>query len=186
MKSSKEIYQENLLAINKVILKNQDKKLSEIASILNSMKFKTSNGTDWKSTSVNYYSTAILKLPNRRKKREVEGVYNYNSILNIILENKRLKYSHIADILDSNNLQTERGCSWTAKTVGKFLRNEFKINKDKSPLGITIDKLEYSNSSLNEEEHINRFNKNILNQLDKIEPKVTPELEIEVLPNYEI
>ncbi len=130
MKTPKDIFQENTLTINDVILNNQDKTLEQIANILNTMSFKTKKGLNWTKNSVYHYSI---------------------------------------------------------NTLGLQQRNIIKANIE-SPLGITIDKLEYSNSSLNKEEHITRFNKNILNQLDKIEPKVTPELELEkeVLPNYEI
>lgn len=105
MKNSKEVYQDNSLEINEIILNNQDKKLHEVANILNDYGYKTKRGVDWTKSSVNHHSINILKLqPRNSAKKNIE-----------------------------------------------------------SPLDITIDKLEYSNSKQQEED-----------------------IDAEILPNYDI
>ncbi len=173
IKDSKEIYQENLLAINKVILNNQDKTLSEIAGILNTFGYKTKRGVDWDLNKVNYHMIAILQLTPRKEAGTAikESYENYDSIFKIISECRNLTYPRIAKILNEYNLKTKRGNSWNDQSVRKFLRDELKINKSPDML---------------------RFQENIMNQLEKVEPKVIPqpepeiETEIEVIPKYEI
>ena len=182
-------FEKNKVNVIKIISDNLNLSQKEIAEQLNKAGLSTKAGFNWSKQSVSFFQINEMELKYKNYTKD-------NLTINeIILNNQDKTLEQIANILNTMSFKTKKGLNWTKNsvyhysinTLGLQQRNIIKANIE-SPLGITIDKLEYSNSSLNKEEHITRFNKNILNQLDKIEPKVTPELELEkeVLPNYEI
>lgn len=161
-------------AIEKLISENLDLSQQAIAELLNANNIRTPLYAKlWTQSLVSSFMNKEMNTSRRvkytkGKNTKVEIINNKDLIDKIILENSQSKtLNEIATILNNLNLRTVKNTLWDKNSIWNYKKWKLNITNDSSIL---------------------RFQENILNQLDKIEPKVTPELELEkeVLPNYEI
>lgn len=160
--------------IIEIINANLNLSQTEIATLLNNSNIRTIRGMKWTNGSVSDFM--IIHMGINSKQANFPSVEYKKAIDKIIIDNKDRKLEFIAGVLNKHNLKTVKHKKWTIASVCKYKKQKLNL------------KLNDSNSILEPDFGKLRFNENILNQLDKMELKVTlePELEKEVLPNYEI
>lgn len=165
-------------AIEKLISENLDLSQQAIAELLNANNIRTPLYAKlWTQSLVSSFMNKEMNTSRRvkytkGKNTKVEIINNKDLIDKIILENSQSKtLNEIATILNNLNLRTVKNTLWDKNSIWNYKKWKLNITNDSSIL---------------------RFQENIMNQLEKVEPKVIPqpepeiETEIEVIPKYEI